>query len=335
MAGELNDPFDLELMEIDERLDNWPYPPPHAGNSSHKRSYPFDEEFDHVECSHLQRDEISLNYVPETSFSGLPLPGLTDNVNAEQPEQELPVVNCLLGSVSLVQTNALSYLYACQILHVNAQLSPNEQYTLPSAPSSLLFAEGSTVAPLQVDRAGKFLELKHDGFKFARLNKVFSNDLCPLLDQNVALQAFLDLSAWNGLYWAWNSKPWQSASAIFEVELNAYCPRSTADDIGKALSKKGIFLQRPIFSLDPNFQYYNPQFFVVPGFTPAPNITGEGSDQSIDGLSTPDAVEQSGARSRKRRVNALENVLDSLSHTDIEHEISADESRTVKSRLLP
>jgi SWI/SNF-related matrix-associated actin-dependent regulator of chromatin subfamily A3 len=217
---------------------------------------------------------------------------------------------------------------------VNARLVPNQAYTLPADPPSRLFADGLAVVPLGVALTGDYLELFHDGHMFARINTVSCKDLRPLWDLRIELSAFLDLSSWNALFRVWASKHWQDSAAMFEVELNVYSPRENADKVGQALSKATIFLQRPIF-LFKDVLHYNPQLLEVPGYIPCNEAVNDGNDESRENSSTPEETERSGARSRRRRRDALETVLDSLSHNEIQHEIRADDKRILKSELLP
>lgn len=48
------------------------------------------------------------------------------------------------------------------------------------------------------------------------------------------------------------------------VSINIYGLREIANDVGRRLSKAGIYLQHPYY-LDKNFEYDNPHYFKLPG----------------------------------------------------------------------
>ncbi len=54
-----------------------------------------------------------------------------------------------------------------------------------------------------------------------------------------------------------------SRDAIVLVSINLYGPRAEADEVGEALSRDKLWLQRPAF-LPSQFSYHNPQFLHLP-----------------------------------------------------------------------
>lgn len=114
-------------------------------------------------------------------------------------------------------------------------------------------------------------------------------------------------------------------SSLITVDINIYGSREDADEVGRSLSKSGLFLQWPRYGLD-GFEYHNPHILRIEGF-PEQNPT----EISVDYISKlPDQDSDDGHPVTDSGM--VESILDSLSHHVLLQEISVD--RRIKSMLL-
>ncbi|EXU97904.1 SNF2 family protein [Metarhizium robertsii] len=108
--------------------------------------------------------------------------------------------------------------------------------------------------PILVVQTGNYFTLEHNGQKLARLSK----GLCRILHQavtgrQVSIRAFIREN-WDG----------DQTSTILPIEINIYGIRANSEDIGRVLSKSGVFLQLPRYLLN-SVEYHNPHILQIEG----------------------------------------------------------------------
>lgn len=173
-----------------------------------------------------------------------------------------------------------------------------------------------------VVQEGDFLTVDFLGVKFGRLNKGLCRGLHDLVAQTqVQVQAFIPS---DNLVIAMQCRNSQTSEPL-PAEINIYGSKSNAQEIGAALSKSGIFLQRPQYGLE-IAEYYNPHILRMDGFPdPLPCEEPEESQDSTN--DTQEIIETSTGESREpaRRNDTavVDSILDSLSHHPMLQEIAA------------
>ncbi|PVI01287.1 hypothetical protein DM02DRAFT_654670 [Periconia macrospinosa] len=221
---------------------------------------------------------------------------------------------CLLGSV----------------VDVNAQLRKNAGEFLFYPPS--LEARRSSIA-LEISPVGDYFEILNEEKAFAHLDKSFCSEARRLVGLGVRFQACLDYKYWEKFRNSWQFYSSRGDNATFVVDVHVYSLKHHADKVGSILLRSGIFLQQPVHNIGME-EYFNPQILKFDGFhevpdeemsesdeTPAPVV-----DRSIPSQVDPKPTVQSADQE-------VEIILNSLSHTNILHEIHTDSNR-IKSQIM-
>lgn len=177
---------------------------------------------------------------------------------------------------------------------------------------------------------GDYFELYYNGLAFACLDKAFCSKARQLVGLGVRLQACLEQKRWEEVTRAW--KPYTSQSVTFSVDVNVKSLIHHADKVGNILLDSGVFLQRP--SQNPGEEiYYNPQILQIEGFCERPDeMMAEAEDASTPTL-IPDQPSESNPKPSTSTQDHVEQILDSLTHTNVLHEIRTDTNR-IKSTLM-
>lgn len=176
---------------------------------------------------------------------------------------------------------------------------------------------------------GDYFELHNNGRAFARLDKAFCSEARRLVGLGVRFQACLERQRWEEVTRAW--RPYANETVTFSVDVNVKSLRHHADKVGNILLRSGIFLQLPSQNPDGEI-YHNPQMLQFEGLCERPDeVMTEAEDAP-----TPAVIPDRPAQSSKPSPNPqdhVEQILDSLSHTNILHEIRTDTNR-IKSTLM-
>ncbi|KAF1927266.1 uncharacterized protein M421DRAFT_394374 [Didymella exigua CBS 183.55] len=234
---------------------------------------------------------------------------------------------CLLGSVRPMHSDQIIVLSSLQVLDVNAQARREvcDFIRLTYPPET-----DQHDIPFEILPKGDYFELLSNGHAFARLDKAFCSEARRLVGLEVRFQAYLKRGCWEEAARA--SRSCVNATVTFSVDVNVKSLRNHADKVGNILLRSGIRLQSPTHN--PGGEtYYNPQMLHIEGpFEKPDDIMTE-----PEGTPTPavvlDRPAQSNAKPRPNSQNHVEQILDSLSHTNILHEIRTDTNR-IKSTLM-
>lgn len=169
-------------------------------------------------------------------------------------------------------------------------------------------------------QTGNYFTLEHNGQKLARLSK----GLCRTLHQavtgrQVSIRAFIREN-WDG----------DQTSTILPIEINIYGIRANSEDIGRILSKSGIFLQLPRYSLK-SVEYHNPHILQIEGYVEQDRV------EAVLPSATP-AADPANLRTESESVvndstTMINHILDSLSHHVLLRQLPAD--CRIRSTLLP
>jgi hypothetical protein len=177
---------------------------------------------------------------------------------------------------------------------------------------------------------GDYFELYNNGRAFARLDKAFCSEARRLVGLGVRFQACLERKRWEGFTRAW--RPYADETATFSVDVNVKSLMHHADKVGNILLRSGIFLQFP--SQNPGGEtYYNPQILQIEGFCERPDEVMTETEDAPTPAVIPDRPAQSNPKPTLNPQEHVEQILDSLSHTNILHEIRTDTNR-IKSTLM-
>ncbi|VUC22966.1 unnamed protein product [Clonostachys rosea] len=197
------------------------------------------------------------------------------------------------------------------LIDVNAELSRSEQLTWINSGSH--------------DAEGNFFFLEYDGIVFATLNK----GICKALD-DLTQAGFSDFcgfathSDWSKV----RGGPYSSYSTM-RLEINVYGARKDAAAVGAILSKWSKFLQPPRYGLE-DAKYHNPHVLQID------NYDEEDSTQVSSSTPSDNSVQQKPRRGAEvvpsSDGEAVDSILDSLSHHTIQREISSIQG--INSRLL-
>ncbi|ETS77388.1 hypothetical protein PFICI_11262 [Pestalotiopsis fici W106-1] len=165
----------------------------------------------------------------------------------------------------------------------------------------------SSVQSFAVIQEGAFLTLRHEQVKFGRLNKGLCRHLHDLVANNrLRFQVFISSK---DLFAAMRSHNCETPDHL-PAEINIYGSKLDAREIGRILSKLGIFLQWPQHGIGA-IEYYNPQIMKIEGL---PDRLPPGASQ----ISTSDvhgALDEAGGISAKGQdTTTVDSILDSLSH---------------------
>jgi SWI/SNF-related matrix-associated actin-dependent regulator of chromatin subfamily A3 len=177
---------------------------------------------------------------------------------------------------------------------------------------------------------GDYFELVSDGKAFARLDKAFCSEARRLIGLEVRFQACLERKRLEEAIRP--SRLYADGIVTFSVDVNVKSLMNHADKVGNILLSSGIFLQCP--TQNPAGEtYYNPQILQIEGFHEKPDdIMIEADDAQIP-VVIPDRPTQSNLKPSLNSQDHVEQILDSLSHTNILQEIRTDTSR-IKSKLM-
>ncbi|EFY98115.2 DNA repair and recombination protein RAD5C [Metarhizium robertsii ARSEF 23] len=174
--------------------------------------------------------------------------------------------------------------------------------------------------PILVVQTGNYFTLEHNGQKLARLSK----GLCRILHQavtgrQVSIRAFIREN-WDG----------DQTSTILPIEINIYGIRANSEDIGRVLSKSGVFLQLPRYLLN-SVEYHNPHILQIEGYVEQDRV------EAVLPSATP-AADLANLRTESESVvndstTMINHILDSLSHHVLLRQLPAD--CRIRSTLLP
>jgi SWI/SNF-related matrix-associated actin-dependent regulator of chromatin subfamily A3 len=212
---------------------------------------------------------------------------------------------------------------------VKAQLRRQTGECFPRPP--YIPAIRSSVA-LEVSLVGDYFELSHEGHALARLDKSFCSEARPLVDFGVKFQACLEWRSWEEFRRAWIAYSTRGDMATFAVEVNVYSLRHHADKVGDMLLRSAILLQYPAHNLRGE-KYYNPQVLQVDGFREKPDEVMSEPDESPTPIIISNVPVQGDPKPPTNSPDHVEVILNSLSHTNILHEIRTDTNR-IKSELM-
>ncbi|CAN9201215.1 unnamed protein product [Alternaria alternata] len=217
----------------------------------------------------------------------------------------------LLGSI--IDVKAQAQQEACSLIHRIYSLETNQQNVT-----------------FEVSAKGDYFELLSDGKAFARLDKAFCSEARRLVGLEVRFQACLE-----GKRWEEAIRPFRSYAdgiVTFSVDVNVKSLMNHADKVGNIFLSSGIFLQRP--TQNPAGEtYYNPQILQIEGFYEKSDDMMIEADDTPTPAVIPDRLSQSNLKPSLNPQDHVEQILDSLSHTNILHEIRTDTDR-IKSTLM-
>ncbi|KAJ5020759.1 SNF2 family N-terminal domain-containing protein [Bipolaris maydis] len=186
------------------------------------------------------------------------------------------------------------------------------------------------VATFDISPKGDYFELSINGHAFARLDKAFCSEARQLVGLEVRLQACLERKHWEQVSTTW--APHARSTVTLSVDVNVKSLMNHADKVGNILLGSGIFLQSP--SQNPSAEiYYNPQILQLDGFHEKADETMTEVEDMPTPAAVTDQVAQSNRKSPQNPQDHVNQILDSLSHKDILHEICTDTKR-IKSTLM-
>jgi hypothetical protein len=234
---------------------------------------------------------------------------------------------CLLGSVSPTYLDQIIVLISLQVIDVKAQTRGETcdftHRTYPLEPNRHDVA-------FDVFPKGDYFELYNNGHSFARLDKAFCSEARRLMGLGVRFQACLERKRWEEVTRAWG--PYADETVTFSVDVNVKSLMHHADKVGNILLRSGIFLQSP--SQNPGGEtYYNPQILQIEGFCERPDEVMTEVEDAPTPVAIPGRPTQNNPKPSLNPQDHVEQILDSLSHTNILHEIRTDTNR-IKSTLM-
>ena len=200
---------------------------------------------------------------------------------------------------------------ACNFIHHTCSLESNQHYVI-----------------FDVFAKGDYFELLSNGLAFARLDKAFCSEARRLVGLEVRFQACLERKRWEEV-----TRPsYADGIVTFSVDVNVKSLMNQADKVGDILLSSGSFLQCP--TQNPAGEtYYNPQILQIEGFHEKPDDIVIEADDASTPVVIPDRPTQSNLKPSLNPQDHVEQILDSLSHTNILQEIRTDTSR-IKSKLM-
>ncbi|CAN9276485.1 unnamed protein product [Alternaria alternata] len=217
----------------------------------------------------------------------------------------------LLGSITDVKAQARRA--ACAFIHAT--------YSLASSQDDITF---------EITPNGDYFQLASNGQVFARLDKAFCSGTRRLVGLEVRFQACLERKRWEEVTRPFGS--YADGIVTFSVDVNVKSLIHHADKVGNILLSSGIFLQCP--TQNPAGEtYYNPQILQIEGFHGKPDDIMIEADDAPTSVVIPDRPTQSTLKPSLNPQDHVEQILDSLSHTNILQEIRTDTSR-IKSKLM-
>ena len=177
---------------------------------------------------------------------------------------------------------------------------------------------------------GDYFELYSQGGAFARLDKAFCNEARRLVGLGVEFEAFLDRKRREETTKAWT--PSAVGTMTFLVDVNVKSLMHHAGTVGNILLRSGIFLQFPL-QRPGGETYLNPQILQIKGFhEKADETMAEGEDVTTPTVGLDGSAQCNPKPSRKSE-DHVEQILDSLTHTNVLQEIRTDASR-IKTDLM-
>jgi SWI/SNF-related matrix-associated actin-dependent regulator of chromatin subfamily A3 len=202
---------------------------------------------------------------------------------------------------------------ACNLIHSAYPLGSNQHHVA-----------------FEISARGDYFELLSNGKAFARLDKAFCSEARRLVGLEVRFQACLERKRWEEV--TRPSRSYTDGIVTFSVDVNVKGLMNHADKVGNILLSSGIFLQYPTHN-PAGETYYNPQILQIEGFhEKSDDMMIEADDASTPGV-IPDRPSQSVSKPSLNPQDHVEQILDSLSHTNILQEIRTDTSR-IKSTLM-
>ena len=177
---------------------------------------------------------------------------------------------------------------------------------------------------------GDYFELLSNGYAFARLDKAFCSEARRLVGLEVKFQTCLERKRWEEVLRT--SRSHADGTVTFSVDVNVRSLMNHADKVGNILLSSGIFLQLP--TQNPGGEtYYNPQILQLEGFHEKPDDIITEAEDTPAATVVPHQPAQSNLKPSLNTQSYVEQILDSLSHTNILHEIRTDTNR-IKSTLM-
>ena len=218
-------------------------------------------------------------------------------------------------------------LIALQIIDVRAQ-AQGEAYDLIRR--MFFFEPTQHHVAFKVCPKGDYFELYHKGCAFARLDKAFCSEARRLVGLSVSFQACLERNRWEQDTIA--RRPFADGTATFSVDVNVKSLMHHAETVGNILLRSGSLLQFPTHNPGGE-SYFNPQILQIEGFFQKDdNLISEAEDSPTPAVIL-DRSAQSNLKPSPNPQDQVEQILDSLTHTSILHEIFTDTSR-IKSTLM-
>jgi SWI/SNF-related matrix-associated actin-dependent regulator of chromatin subfamily A3 len=234
---------------------------------------------------------------------------------------------CLLGSVRPTYLDQIIVLISLQVIDVKAQARGeacdfiHRTHPLETTRHDVAF---------DISPKGDYFELCKNECAFARLDKAFCSEARRLTGLGVEFQACLERKRWEEVTRAWG--PYADETVTFSVDVNVKSLMHHADKVGNILLRSGIFLQSP--SQNPGGEtYYNPQILQIEGFCERPDEVMTEAEDAPTPAAISDRPAQNNPKPSLNPQDHVEQILDSLSHTNILHEIRTDTNR-IKSTLM-
>ncbi|CAN9177037.1 unnamed protein product [Alternaria alternata] len=243
-----------------------------------------------------------------------------ENYHAQIPFDEPPQAHdiasidepfCLLGSV--VNVRAQARREVCEFIQDTYSFETNQHYVT-----------------FEIVPKGDYFELFSNGCAFACLEKGFCSEARQLVGLEVSFQACLKREHWEEVTEAWTMHT--DETSTFDVEVNVKSLMNHADKVGNILLSSGNFLQCPT-QIPAGETYYNPQILQIEGFNERPDDIIIEADDEPTPVVIPGRPSQSNLEPSLDFQDHVEQILDSLSHTDLLHEIRTDTNR-IKSKLM-
>ncbi|KAJ5020979.1 hypothetical protein J3E73DRAFT_386319 [Bipolaris maydis] len=155
---------------------------------------------------------------------------------------------------------------------------------------------------------GDYFELSINGHAFARLDKAFCSEARQLVGLEVRLQACLERKHWEQVSTTW--APHARSTVTLSVDVNVKSLMNHADKVEI---------------------YYNPQILQLDGFHE--KLTNNDQVEDMQRLLPLQISSSEYRKSPQNPQDHVNQILDSLSHKDILHEICTDTKR-IKSTLM-
>lgn len=202
---------------------------------------------------------------------------------------------------------------ACKFIHRTYSLGSNQHHVT-----------------FEILAKGDYFELSSNGYEFARLDKTFCSEARRLVGLEVRFQACMERKLWEEV--TRTSQSYADEVVTFSIDVNLKSLVHHAGKVGNILLSSGIFLQCP--AQNPAGEtYYNPQILQIEGFHEKPDEIMIEADDAPTSVVIPDGPTQSNPKPFLNPQDHVEQILDSLSHTNILQEIHTDTSR-IKSKLM-